>query len=593
MSTAATTATAPKATPTSEATTEPVNEVRVPTEKPPYHWVNERTRKIMDRGYLVGDTSPEERVRDIGERAEALLRKTGPGGEEVAEGFADRFERFAAKGFYSLASPVWSNFGMDRGLPISCFGSYIGDSVESILETHAEVGTMTKMGGGTAVYFGDVRPRGAPISNQGKTAGTHPFAQLFDKEIQVISQGNVRRGHCAGYVDIEHGDIEEWLRIQREGDEIQDMMWGVVVGDDWMEAMIRGDRKKREVWAAVLKNRMEIGVPYIIFRGNAQAGRPDCYKRGGYDIKGSNLCSEIMLPQGPKESFVCCLSSMNLAEWPRWKDTRAVETLTQLLDAVLTEFIEEAEGTKFMERPVRFAKRHRAIGIGALGWHSFLQSRRIPFDSWEANRLNAEIFRAIRERSYEESRRLGRLMGPAEVCSENGPEGRRHTTTMAVAPTKSSSVILGQVSPSVEPHKSNYYVRDAAKLKFSVKNPHLREVLSSRGRDTEETWDSIREADGSVQHLDFLSEREKEVFKTFAEIPQLAVVQQAAQRQKFIDQSQSLNLAINSGEADPKEINRLYIRAWKLGLKSLYYQKNVNAAQTAGRKMMTCQACEG
>ena len=546
----------------------------------PFYWLNEDSRAFLDEGYLLESVTAEERVREIGERAEEILDD---------DGFADRFYDYMSRGFYSLASPVWSNFGLDRGLPISCFGSYIEDNMESILYTQAEVGEMTKLGGGTSGYFGEIRPRGSPITNNGKSNGSYSFTELFDTIINVVSQGETRRGQFAGYIDVEHDDLEEWLNIKTEGDPVQDIYYGVIIGDDWFQAMIDGDEEKRERWAKIIETRINIGVPYIIFRDNMNEGKPRVYKDKGYEINASNLCTEIALPATPDESFVCCLSSMNALHYDEWKDTDAVETLTRFLDAVMEEFIQEAEGTQFMQRPVRFAKRHRAVGIGVLGWHSYLQSQMIPFDSMEAMEKNEEIFRTIRERSYEESRRLADEFGEPEVLEGYG---RRNTTTMSVAPTKSSSVILGQVSPSIEPLKSNYFVRDGAKLKSTQKNRFLEAILKERGRDEREVWDSIAQRDGSVQHLDCLTDEEKEVFKTFAEIPQIAIINQAAQRQQYIDQAQSLNISIDPSEVSVKEINQLYISAWEKGVKSLYYQNSVNAAQKFSRDILECKACE-
>jgi ribonucleoside-diphosphate reductase alpha chain len=546
----------------------------------PFYWLNEDSRAFLDEGYLLEGVTAEERVREIGERAEEILDD---------DGFADKFYDYMSRGFYSLASPVWSNFGLDRGLPISCFGSYIEDNMESILYTQAEVGEMTKLGGGTSGYFGEIRPRGSPITNNGKSNGSYSFTELFDTIINVVSQGETRRGQFAGYIDVEHDDLEEWLNIKTEGDPVQDIYYGVIIGDDWFQAMVDGDEEKRETWAEIIETRINIGVPYIIFRDNMNEGKPQVYKDKGYEINASNLCTEIALPATPDESFVCCLSSMNALHYDEWKDTDAVETLTRFLDAVMEEFIQEAEGTQFMERPVRFAKRHRAVGIGVLGWHSYLQSEMIPFDSMEAMEKNEEIFRTIRERSYEESRRLADEFGEPEVLEGYG---RRNTTTMSVAPTKSSSVILGQVSPSIEPLKSNYFVRDGAKLKSTQKNRFLEAILKERGRDEREVWDSIAQRDGSVQHLDCLTDEEKEVFKTFAEIPQMAIINQAAQRQQYIDQAQSLNISIDPSEVSVKEINQLYISAWEKGVKSLYYQNSVNAAQKFSRDILECKACE-
>ena len=547
---------------------------------PDFAWLNEEARTFLRRGYLLDGVTPEERVRQIAEHAEGLLE---------IEGFADQFYEYMARGYYSLASPVWANFGLDRGLPISCFGSYIGDSMDAILDTHAEVGMMTKVGGGTSGYFGDLRPRGAPITNNGTSNGTHPFASLFDRIINVVSQGETRRGHFAGYIDIEHPDVEEWLNIQAEGDAIQTMMYGIVVGDDWMQSMLDGDPEKRELWAEVIESRMNLGIPYILFRDNVQRGRPEVYKDKGYDIRASNLCSEIALPAGPDESFVCCLSSMNALHYDEWKSTDAVEMLTYFLDAVMQEFINGAEGLKHMERAVRFAKRHRAIGIGILGWHSHLQSNMIPFESTEASLIGTEIAKTIKERSYEASAELADRFGEPEVLEGYG---RRNATTMAVAPTKSSSFILGQVSPSIEPIKSNYHVQDRAKMKVTYKNPHLKALLAEKGKDTDDVWEEIALRDGSVQHLEFLSDREKNVFKTFSEISQMAIVDQAAGRQKHIDQSQSLNLAIDPNAVPVKDINRLHIEVWKKGIKSLYYQHGVNAAQSFSRELLACRSCE-
>lgn len=562
------------------AQTEPVLDKVKRQHKEPFYWLNEDSRAFLDEGYLLEGVTAEERVREIAERAEEILDD---------DGFADRFYDYMSRGFYSLASPVWSNFGLDRGLPISCFGSYMEDNMESILYTQAEVGEMTKLGGGTSGYFGEIRPRGSPITNNGKSNGSYSFTELFDTIINVVSQGETRRGQFAGYIDVEHDDLEEWLNIKTEGDPVQDIYYGVIIGDDWFQAMVGGDEEKRETWAEIIEARINIGVPYIIFRDNMNEGKPQVYKDKGYEINASNLCTEIALPATPDESFVCCLSSMNALHYDEWKDTDAVETLTRFLDAVMEEFIQQAEGTQFMERPVRFAKRHRAIGIGVLGWHSYLQSEMIPFDSMEAMEKNEEIFRTIRERSYEESRQLADEFGEPEVLEGYG---RRNTTTMSVAPTKSSSVILGQVSPSIEPLKSNYFVRDGAKLKSTQKNQFVEAILKERGKDEREVWDSIAQKDGSVQHLDCLTDEEKDVFKTFAEIPQMAIINQAAQRQKHIDQAQSLNVSIDPSEVSVKEINQLYIKAWKKGVKSLYYQNSVNAAQKFSRDILECKACE-
>lgn len=546
----------------------------------PWYWANEWTRLYMSRGYLLPGVTLEERVKEIADRAEALTR---------IEGFSRKFEEYMAKGWYSLATPIWANYGLKRGLPISCYGTYVEDDTASILRAVAEIGMMSKQGGGTSVYLGALRPRGAPIRDNGESNGSYAFASLFDRVIEVFNQGSTRRGQCAAYLPIEHPDLEEWLKIQREGGEIQSLFWGVSVGDAWLEEAIAGDREKRERWAKVLKSRAEVGIPYIFFRDNANRQAPEVFKKLGKTIHASNLCTEIMLPSSPEESFVCCLSSLNLLHFDEWKDTDAVETLTLFLDSVLDDFIEKAEGIPYMERAVRFAKRYRAIGIGVLGWHSYLQSKGIPLESAEALFLNNLIFKTIREKAEEASRWL-RKRHPKDELADLME--RRNATLLAIAPTKSSSFILGQVSPSIEPYTSNYYLKDLQKARIAFKNPFLEELLQAKGKNEEKVWRSILERNGSVQHLDFLSDEEKDVFKTFSEISQKTLVNLAIARQKHIDQGQSLNPVIHP-EAPPKDVNELYLHAWGGGLKALYYQFSASAAQAYSRDLLlSCRACE-
>jgi ribonucleoside-diphosphate reductase alpha chain len=554
--------------------------MRTSTERPPFYWLNEESRRFLSRDYLLPGVSAEQRIRQIADYAEGILG---------IEGFGDKFYDYMARGWYSLATPVWTNFGLHRGLPISCYGSYIEDDSASILFTASEVGMMTKLGGGTSAYFGKLRPRGAPIRDNGYSNGSFSFAKLFDRMIEVFSQGSTRRGQCAAYIDIEHPDLEEWLWIQREGCDIQLLYWGVCVGNEWLQQMRDGDAEKRRLWAKVLQARSEVGIPYIFFKDNANNSAPEVYQQLGKRIYASNLCTEIMLPASADESFVCCLSSMNLLHYDEWKDTDAVETMVFFLDAVMEDFIRRVEGIPFMQRAYNFAVRHRALGLGVLGWHSLLQSKRIPIESMDAYRLNTEVFRTIRDRAYNASMDLARRFGEPEYLQGYG---RRNATLLAIAPTKSSSFILGQVSPSIEPFMSNYHVKDLAKVKTTFKNPYLQEVLRERGKDTDEVWQSIAARDGSVQHLDFLSDEERDTFKTFSEISQMTLVQQAAQRQAFIDQGQSLNLMIHP-ETPVRDINLLLLRAAEMGVKSLYYQYSVNAAQEFNRELLlSCRVCE-
>jgi len=545
------------------------------------YWLNKDSRKFLERGYLLEGETPEQRIRDIAETAEKYLN---------IEGFADKFEDYMHRGFYSLSSPIWANFGRKRGLPISCFGSYVGDTMEDIMNKISEVALMTKHGGGTSAYFGALRGRGTPISSGGESTGSVHFMELYDKLMEVVSQGSVRRGSFAAYLPIDHPDIEEFLKIRGEGHAIQNLSIGVCVSDEWMKKMVDGDKEARRIWGLVIKKRFESGYPYIFFSDNANNQAPQIYKDKGLKINNSNLCSEIMLSNQEDESFVCDLSSLNLETWEEWKANDATEVLVYFLDAVMSEFIDKTEGIKFMEAPRKFAMNQRALGVGVLGWHSLLQSKMIGFESMEAKMLNNQVWKGIRERADYASRFLAKNYGNAPIYEET-EYTRRNTTTLAVAPTTSSSFILGQVSPSIEPLNSNYFVKDLAKGKFTFKNPYLKKLLKEKGKDDYDTWKSILIKGGSVQHLDFLSQEEKDVFKTFGEISQKEIIIQAAQRQKYIDQGQSLNLMIPPN-TKPKEVNELMIFAWEQGIKSLYYQRSANPAQELARSILTCKSCE-
>ena len=555
----------------------------------PWSWINENTRAFMSRGYLVDGQTTEERVRAIGEHAEKILGQ---------KGFADKFEKYMSLGWISLATPVWANFGLKRGLPISCFGSYVADDMANILHTQAEVGMMSKYGGGCSAFFGDVRPRGSEITQNGNSSGPVHFMQLFEKILDVVSQGATRRGVFAAYLPVEHPDIHEFLDIGTEGNPIQKINHAVTVTNAWMESMIAGDEEKRKVWAKIIQRRGEIGYPYIIFIDNANNGKPEVYKDKNLPIYASNVCSEIMLPSSPEWSFVCCISSINAAFYDDWKDSDLVETMIYFLDAVMTDFIQKLEAMRdsddadkrlafrFMERPYNFAVANRALGLGVLGYHTLLQSKGLSFESEEASAINDELFALIKDRSYAASAAMAKEFGEPELLRGYG---RRHTTTMAIAPNTSSAFILGQVSQGIEPIWSNCYIKDVAKLKVVIKNPMLETLLTEKGKSTKEVWDSIRDNDGSVQHLDFLSDQEKAVFRTFAEIDQARIIELAANRQKFIDQGQSLNVLV-APDTPVKEINQLYLQAWKQGCKALYYQHSMNAAQQLTRKKLQEQA---
>ena len=543
------------------------------------YWLNKDSVTFLERGYLSKGQTPEERIHEIAKAAEKILKK---------KGFADKFESYMHKGWYSLSSPVWANFGNGRGLSISCNGSYVSDTMNSILEKTAEVGMLTKYGAGTSGYFGELRARGTPISVGGSSSGPVHFMEMFDSVTRVVSQSNVRRGSFAAYLPIDHADIEEFLGIREEGHAIQDLSIGVCVSNKFMKKMIDGDKDARSIWAKVLKKRFESGYPYIFFSDNVNDGAPQVYKDKKMKIYASNLCSEICLSSSADETFVCNLSSMNLLHYDDWKTTDAVETLTYFLDAVMEDYINATENIPFLKAAHNFAKNQRALGIGVLGWHSYLQSKMIAFESLEAKLLNTQIHRVIRDKSISASKEMAKEYGEPALLKGYG---LRNVTTMAIAPTTSSSFILGQVSPSVEPLNSNYYTKDLAKGKFTYRNPYLENVLEKHSKNTQEIWKNILHKGGSVQHLEFLSDHEKEVFKTFGEISQKEIVIQAAARQKFIDQGQSINLQIHP-KTSVKEVNQLIIFAWEQGVKCLYYQRGTNPAQELGRSILDCKSCE-
>lgn len=556
--------------------------------KEKFYWLNEDSRLFLSRGYLLEGQSAEERLKFISDKAEDILG---------IEGFSAKFYEYLGKGYYSLSTPVWTNFGNSRGLPISCFSSYIPDNMSGILYSASEVGMMSKYGGGTSGYFGDIRPRGADITNNGQSSGSVHFMKLFEQMTDTVSQGSARRGKFAPYLPIDHPDIEEFLEIGTEGNEIQNLNHGVTVSDEWLLGMIGGDNDKRKTWAKLLQRRVEMGYPYIFFTDNVNKNKPEWYKN--YPIHSSNLCSEILLPTNEEWSFVCNLSSMNALHFDEWKDTDAVETMIYFLDAVMTDFItklerlrdseelEYREAFHFMKRAYNFAVENRALGLGLLGLHSLYQSKMIPFESTEASLLNESIFKTIKERAEKATKELAEKFGEPEFMKGTG---MRNSTLMAVAPNTSSAFILGQVSQSIEPLWSNNYVKDVAKVKVTIQNPYLKEVLEKYGKNTRETWIDIRNHDGSVQHLDYLTEHEKNVFKTFSEINQYEIINQASIRQKYIDQSQSLNIMVNP-KTTAKELNELHIYAWENNIKTLYYQHSTNSAQEFYRSSI-CLACE-
>lgn len=548
-------------------------------------WYTEESQAMLERGYLLPNQTVEEKIKLISKHAASYYKDV----PDLKDKFAEMIER----GWCSLSSPIWANFGeTDRGYPISCFSSFVADDLDKIYSTLHEVAMMTKLGGGTSGYFGKLRAKGTPIKGGGKSSGMMSFLRLYDATTEEVSQSGVRRGAFAAYLDIEHPEIEEFLRLKDKGHPMQTINTAVNISDEWMKAMEEGDKEKRDIWAKVLKSRREKGIPYLFFKDTANKNKPQIYKDTNSTIYSSNLCNEIYLPTSESESFVCCLMSMNLALYEEWKDTDAVELAVMFLDAVMSDFIKKTKDVPYMKRAHDFAVRHRALGLGVLGWHTLLQQRMIPFESFEAQQLNTSIFSNIKKKAYSKSVELGEAYGYAPIFDgvETLDTKRRNTTLLALAPTTSSSSILGQVSPSIEPYASNYFVVGLAKGSFTRRSPELEKLLESKGQNTDEVWRSIIQNQGSVQHLSFLDEREKDVFKTFQEISPMMVIQQAAARQPFIDQGQSINLKIPSAMSI-KDINKIHMEAWKLGLKGLYYQRGTSVAKEAVLQMMDCKAC--
>ena len=689
-----------------------------------FYWANDASLQFMYPDYLDQNETPQSRVRDIANNAESILG---------INGFADKFYNYMAKGYYSLSTPVWKNFGKKNGSPISCFGIDIQDDTSDILKGVAEIGMMTKQGGGTAGYFGKLRPRGANISGGSKSNGSVSFMPLFQEVTNTISQTN-RRGFFAAYHDIDHDDFDEFMKARTEGDTLQTIALALCVSDDFMNRVENGDKEAQRRWVKVIKKRDESGFPYLYFTDTANKNKPQVYKDKNmmlrhsqmcvsydtliltdngykcigeledtfvnvwngqefseveinqtgenqtlfrvevdcitYDLKGNIIktetkildcteyhkwynymgqelrtnvlrpndsllhsdlpnttdrvkyvvrsiqkldslhdtycftepkrnmgmfngiltgnCNEIYEYTDENVSFVCALSSINLLHWDEVKNTDAIETLTYFMDAVYTEFINKSENIPFMDKAVRFAKDHRSIGIGVLGWHSYLQRNNLPFACMDSNFKTTEIFKTIDDLTLKASKELALKFGEPTILKGYG---ERFTTRVALAPTTSSSFILGQISPSIEPLLSNCFLKDLSKGKFFWKNPFLEELLEKKGINNDDVWDKIMKKDGSVQYLDELDENEKEIFKTFAEISQKEIIIQASIRQKFIDQGQSLNLMLHP-ETTMKENNQLLFLSWELGLKGLYYQRSANVAQKVSRDITNCSSCE-
>ena len=541
----------------------------------------------ISKGYLIPGETPRKAYRRVANAVADRLNRPD---------LANKFFKYIWNGWIGLASPVLSNTGTDRGLPISCFGIDTPDSIRGIGLTNAELMRLTSYGGGVGISLSRIRGRGEDITGNGKSEGIVPWAKIYDSTIVATNQGSVRRGAASVNLDINHKDIKEFLQIRRpKGDpnrQCLNLHQCVVVDDAFMKRLQDRDSEAMSTWLEILKSRVETGEPYIMFKDNVNKDNPLAYRMNNLDVSMTNICSEITLHTDEEHSFICCLSSLNLAKYDEWKNTDVVEMATYFLDGVMEEFIVKTNGKESMERSHRSAKKGRALGLGVMGWHTFLQQKGLPFNSLASTAWTHTIFSDIRQKAEAASRQMAEEYGEPLWCRGTG---MRNTHVMAVAPTVSNSRI-NSCSAGIEPQPANVYVFNGAKGTFIVRNPELEQLLESKGKNLDKYWDQILVDNGSVANLpnDILTEDEKEIFLTFPEINQLALVQQAAIRQKYIDQTQSLNVAFDPTDS-PKWINQVHMEAHKLGIKTLYYLRtdSVIKGDLGSRTSEDCLSCDG
>ncbi len=554
-------------------------------------WMNEVSLATISKGYLLPDETPKTAFRRVANRISQRLDRPD---------LANKFFRYMWKGWLNLASPVLSNTGTDKGLPISCFGIDTPDSIRGIGLTNAELMRLTSLGGGVGIGLSKVRGRGEKIGSgegMGNSEGVVPWAKIYDSTIIATNQGAVRRGAASVNLDINHTDIKEFLQIRRpKGDpnrQCLNLHQCVVVDDPFMEKLERRDPEAMELWIEILKSRMETGEPYIMYKDNINNANPPAYVKNNLEVTMTNICSEITLFTDEEHSFICCLSSLNLAKYDEWKNSDLVETAVYFLDGVLEEFLAKTSGRESLVRAHRSAKKGRALGLGVLGWQSFLQKQRVPFNSVAATSWTHKIFSQLESQAKAASRKLADEYGEPVWCRGTG---MRNTHVLAIAPTVSNSTIAGGVSAGIEPYPANVYTFNSAKGTFIRKNKALEDYLEEKGHNTEEVWDQIMKDRGSIMNLpeDIIPSEDKEIFYTFSEINQLGLVEQAAARQKYIDQTQSLNLAFDPGDS-PKFINLVHQTAWKLGIKTLYYLRtdSVINGDIGSRTSEECLSCDG
>jgi len=576
-------------------------------------WANtEIYVKTISKGYLLAGETPKDAYWRVSTAVARRLQKPH---------LASKFFDYIWRGWLNLASPVLSNTGTDRGLPISCFGIDVGDSIQEIGQKNLELMLLAKHGGGVGIGLNMIRPAGAKITDNGTSDGVVPFAKIYDSTILATNQGAVRRGAASVNLNIEHSDFDEWIEIREPKGDVNrqclNLHQCVVVGDKFMRKLEDGDDEARRRWGKVLQKRKATGEPYVMYKGNVNKQNPEAYKQNSLKVFMTNICSEITLHTDESHSFVCCLSSVNLAKFDEWKDTDLVYTATWFLDGVLEEFIQRAKNMRGFENSVRSAEKGRALGLGVLGWHTYLQQKGMSFEGLPAQFETRRIFSQMKIESERASRDLANEYGEPLWCIGTG---MRNTHLRAIAPTVSNSKLSGNVSAGIEPWAANVFTEQTAKGTFIRKNTELERALRKMGMNNKDTWDRILADGGSVQGLDELDnwgyvdgklcKKEdinpqsienkevdwvKDVFKTFKEINQLELVMQAGIRQQYVDQSVSLNLAFPS-QASPKWINQVHIEAWKQGIKTLYYMRteSVLRGDIAARATdPDCLSCDG
>ena len=550
-------------------------------------FMDEISIATLSKGYLLPGETPKKAYRRVAQAAAKRLKKPE---------LENKFFKIIWNGWLGLASPVISNMGTDRGLPISCFGIDTPDSIRGISLTNAELMKLTSQGGGVGISVSRIRPRGKPIAGNGKSEGVVPWCKIYDSSIIATNQGNVRRGASSVNLDINHPDIEEYLQIRRpKGDpnrQCLNLHQCVVVDDVFMRKLESRDQEVMSLWAEILKSRMETGEPYIMYKDNVNKNNPISYMMNNLEVSMTNICTEITLFTDEEHSFICCLSSLNLASYDEWKDTDTIEMATWFLDGVMQEFIDKSNGKESLKRTHQHAKKGRALGLGVMGWHTFLQQKQLPFNSIASTAYTHNIFSDTRSKAEKASRDLSSEYGEPLWCKGTG---MRNTHLLAIAPTVSNSVITGGISAGIEPLPANIYTFNGAKGTFIRKNKVLEALLESKKENKNKWWDQMLADGGSVQNLPdtVLSPDEKEMFLTFPEINQLELVRQAAIRQRYLDQTQSLNLSFDPNDS-PKWINQCHIESWKLGIKTLYYLRTDSVIKgDLGSRMADCVSCEG